>query len=187
MLELVEQIQPRMLLIATSSVVVLTLLSAYLYLFKDPLKEYSQLRQIRTQAILDVKSEQLGVDNQQMNRLEDDIEKLKERLYGKGSRLSPSQMVPYVIGELDRLTGPYRVQLVSVKPGSVSKVLMFDEVPFDIEVAGGYFDLCGWLQQVEAELRPMVVKQFQVSPTSAEKRLKMNLRVVSYRPSEDQT
>ena len=187
MLELIQQIQPRVLILAMSSVVVLTLLSAYLYLFKNPLTEYSQLRQIRTQAILDVKTEQVGVDNQQINHLEDDIVKLKERLYGKGSRLSPSQMVPYVIGELDRLTGPYRVQLVSVKPGLVSKVLMFDEVPFDIEVAGGYFDLCGWLQQVETELRPMVVKQFQVSPTGTEKRLKMGLRVVSYRPSEERT
>lgn len=187
MFELVQQVQPRVLILAIFSVVVLTLLSAYLYLFKNPLTEYSQLRQIRTQAILDVKSEQMGIDKRQMNRLEGDIVRLKERLYGKGSRLSPSQMVPYVIGELDRLTGPYRVQLVSVKPGSVSKVLMFDEVPFDIEVAGGYFDLCGWLQQVETELRPMVVKQFQVSPTGAEKRLKMKLRVVSYRPSEEYT
>ena len=63
---------------------------------------------------------------------------------------------------------------------------MFDEVPFDIEVAGGYFDLCRWLQQVETELRPMVVKQFQVASKGAEKRLKMSLRVVSYRPSEEQ-
>ncbi len=184
MLDVLQQVQPRVLLLTMMAVGILTLLAAYFYLFKAPIVEFVQLRQILTQSLLDMEAEKTGLDDRQIGRIQNEIEGLKTRLYGKGSELSPSQMVPYVIGELDRLSGPHQVQLISVKPGSVVRVLMFEEVPFDIEVTGKYFDLFSWLQRVEVELRPMVVKQIKLAPLGRQDSLKMKLRVVSYRPSE---
>ena len=63
-------------------------------------------------------------------------------------------------------------------------MLSFTEMPFDVEVTGRYFDLFAWLQDAERELRPMVVKQFQLIPHPQEKLLQMSLRVVSYQPLE---
>ena len=181
MFDFLEQVQPRMILTAMLAVCALTGLASYLYVFKAPLAEYAQLRGIHTQAIADIESEQRGVDTDQIGSMETAISKLREQLYGKGARLPPSQMVSYIIGQLDRLSGRHRVQLVSVKPGSTSRVLSFEEVPFDVEVSGAYFDLFSWLQDAEAELRPMVVKQFQIADAGTEKGLTIKMRVVSYR------
>ena len=184
MLDLTQHVQPRVLFFAMLAAVPLTFLGAYLYFFKAPMTEFFQLRQVRTQSLMDMEVEQKGVDKTQISRLEEQISHLKDRLYGKGARLSPSQMVPYVIGELDRLSQPHHVRLISVKPGTVTRVLMFEEVSFDIEVTGKYFDLFDWLKRVEIELRPMVVKQFKLKPVGKDEYLSMQLRVVSYRPSE---
>ncbi len=57
---------------------------------------------------------------------------------------------------------------------------MFEEVPFEVEIVGGYFSLYDWLRDVEAELGPMVVKQYRIS--SEERDLtRMSLTMVSYR------
>ncbi len=184
MLDLTQHVQPRVLLFAMLAAVPLTFLGAYFYFFKTPMTEFFQLRQVRTQSLLDMEVEQRGIDKTQISRLEEQISNLKNRLYGKGARLAPSQMVPYVIGELDRLSQPHHVRLISVKPGTVTEVLMFEEVSFDVEVTGKYFDLFDWLKRVEIELRPMVVKQFKLKPVGKDEYLSMHLRVVSYRPSE---
>ena len=184
MLDLTQYVQPRVLFFAMLVAIPLTLLGAYLYFFKAPMTEFFQLRQVRTQSLMDMEVEHREVDKSQISRLETQISHLKDRLYGKGARLSPSQMVPYVIGELDRLSQPHHVRLISVKPGAVTKVLMFEEVSFDIEVSGKYFDLFDWLKRVEIELRPMVVKQFKLKPVGNDEYLSMHLRVVSYRSSQ---
>lgn len=180
--DFLQQLRPPIVLLGMLAVAGMTLLGAYLYLFKGDVSEFSRLRQVRTQSALDVAAQE--IDGAVLSRMEQHVEKLEAALYGNGSRLSPNQMVPHIIGQLDRLSGRHGVQLLSVKPGDAAKVLMFEEVPFDVAVNGEYFNLFAWLKDAETELRPMVFKQFQILPAGREGQLTMSLRVVSYRPSD---
>jgi hypothetical protein len=54
-------------------------------------------------------------------------------------------------------------------------------LPFAIEVSGNYFSLYDWLQEVEKELGPMVVKKIDIEPLSGGQEQFMRLNMVSYR------
>ena len=59
---------------------------------------------------------------------------------------------------------------------------MFDELLYNVDVEGGFFALYDWLQEVEGALRPMAVKIFEMTGTNESERVKLNLRLVPYRP-----
>ena len=178
--KLIDGIPPRLLVMILISVLVVGVFGAYSFLFENDMVEFDRLCQLRTDSEVDVASEDARVSDQRATSLERQIDTLENQLFGKGLDLPPSQMVSHIIGQLDRLSAQHGVQLIAVKPGERSDVLSFAEVPFDVEVSGIYFDLFAGLEAAEIELRPMVDKQFQLSP-GPEEILQMSLRVVSYR------
>lgn len=178
------QLEPGVLFLALSVILVMTPVAAYLYLFNNGIAEYTQLTELRGASKREVALESHSVNSVELQRVGVQIDTLQTRLYGKKLALAPNQMVSYVIGQLDQLALRHGIGLLSVKPGNQSRVLSFTEMPFDVEVTGRYFDLFAWLQDAERELRPMVVKQFQLIPHPQEKLLQMSLRVVSYQPLE---
>lgn len=180
--KLLDQIQPRLLVMMLAGVLIVGVLGAYRLLFKNDMVEFDRLRQIRADSEVDAAAGKGRASDYLATSLEQQIKTLNNRLFGRGLDLPPSQMVSHIIGQLDRLSDRHGVQLIAVKPGERSEVLSFAEVPFDVEVSGAYFDLFAWLEAAEVELRPMVVKQFQLSP-GPEEVLQMSLRVVSYRSS----
>lgn len=179
-----QQVRPPTLLLAMSAVVFLTLVASYMYGFQKPLAEYLALRQARVQAVEDVALAQQGVQEDHVALTKQRVQALEESLFGKGAHLPPGQMESFVVGQLDHLSNLHLVELLSVKPGRATDVLMFEEVPFDVEVKGKYFDLFAWLRDLESELRPMVLKQFELVPAGTDDGLRMTLRVVSYRTRE---
>ncbi len=181
---LLQQVQPRMLILLLGSVVVLTATGAYLYLFKNDLKEMKELRRIYSQSVKTVSIQEQALDEFDLDQLRQQVIDLKSRLYGKRANMHPGQMVSSIIGELDVVATRNSVRLLGVTPGARAELLGFEEVPFDVEVKGRYFDLYNWLQDAERELRPMVVKQFHLIPSSPGDDVRMELRVVSYRPPE---
>ena len=62
---------------------------------------------------------------------------------------------------------------------------MFEELPYTVEVEGSYFSIHRWLYDVEEELRPMVVKQFQLSPGRGGEGVVLDLKLVAYRTAEE--
>ena len=90
-------------------------------------------------------------------------------------------MESYIVDRLDSISAVHDVELVGVTPGAAEEVLMFDEVPYDVEVEGDYFALFRWLREVERELRPMVVKEFNIRPLSKSEAVTMKLRLAAYR------
>lgn len=111
-----------------------------------------------------------------------EVDALSSELVGGGPALAANEMVAFVIGRLDRLAREQRVQLVSVEPGDVAPVFEFDEIPFHVEVEGGYFRLVAWLHEAERELGPMIVKSFDITPAQGDALRRMRLTMVSYRP-----
>lgn len=183
--QILEQIPPRVLMIMLSGALVIAVLASHSYLFKGQLAELVRLRGLKSESETAVTAQQAAVREGELSIVERDVEALQARLYGRGPRPGSSQMVAHIIARLDQISARRSVSLDSVKPGHQSEVLSYTEVPFDVQVQGDYFDLFAWLQDAEVELRPLVVKQFELSPSSGGgSLLHMKLRVVSYRAPE---
>jgi Tfp pilus assembly protein PilO len=178
------ELQPRFIALMLGAIIALTSTAAYLYLFKHDLKELKEMRQLHSKSQRTVNRQEQALGNLEIETVRQEIADLKFKLYGKRARQHPGQMVSFIIGELDVVAAKNRVQLVSVKPGAPSQVLIFEEIPFDIEVRGRYFDLYQWLLDAEQQLRPMVVKKFHLIPPSQGDIIRMELRIVSYLPPD---
>ncbi len=94
------------------------------------------------------------------------------------------EMESYVIQTLDRISARHDVELMGVRPREPGRVLMFDELPYDVEVMGSYVDLWGWLQDMETELRPMVVNSYEFERKNSAEPVRMKLQLVAYRGRE---
>ena len=161
------------------AMITLTLLATYLYVFKKP---WATLV-IRQTALRELKDEQqnstpLGSDIEQTEK---QIALLEHELNG-GSKLPAKQLVAHIINQLDQIAKNHGVKLSGITPGNKKSILMFDEIPFHIEINGDYHNLYDWLQEVGSRLGPMVVKEFEIQPNKTEKHsLEMRLTIASYR------
>ena len=164
------------------AVFALTLLASYLYLFKKPLKTYATLKQSRV--FLESKVATGGNLAAEIKALEETVGKLTKSLHGEGSAIPAQKLIAHNIERLDGLSNRHAIRLESVKPDSSRTVEMFEELPLSIRVSGSYFNLYQWLHEVEKELGPMVVKQFDLLPALGDQGLTMNLQMVSYIPVE---
>lgn len=160
----------------------LTILASYLYLFKNPVRQYTSLYQSRV--FLESKVSTGTNINDEITSLQEKVDTLKLSLYGENSAIPAPKLVAYNIERLDVLSDRHAVRLESVKPDNSQLVQMFEEIPITIRVSGSYFNLYAWLHNVEKELGPMVVKQFDLLPKMGTTELTMNLRMVSYLPLE---
>lgn len=181
--ELSNQVRPETLLGVGVALIVLALLASYLYVLKAPIAEYRKLG-----ASSAAGSVALGSDPQtrtaQIEELSRELQRVRAELYGTAARVPLRQIESFVIDSLDRISGRHAVELLSVKPGEASAVLMFEELPYDVQALGRYFDLYEWLREVETELRPMAIKQFSMKPDTGGERVALDLRLVAYRPTE---
>lgn len=176
-----EHLPLRSLVIVLVSALALTALAGHLYVLKQPLAELAALEdtlfETRRGRPLD------GPADARIALAEQEIAALRERLGGSAPDLAPNEMVAFVIGQLDLLARDRQVQLVSVEPGAIARVFEFDEIPFHIEVVGGYFSIVAWLHEAEQELGPMVIKSFSLAPATNPASRRMQLTMVSYRAS----
>lgn len=181
-----QQVKPQMLLIMLVALTLLAITASYLYVIKQPLQEMRQSQQ--TLELL-----QNEVDNgapvQSQNDMEMQqklIDQLNVKLHGTGPKLPVNQMVAYVIGELDRIAGHHQVTLSSVKPESPQSLFTFREMPFQVEISGDYFNLFAWLKDIEQELGPIIIKQFDITPSGSTVERRMVLTLVAYQFEDDQ-
>ena len=71
-----------------------------------------------------------------------------------------------------------------VRPAKGSTIQALEEILFEVEVAGDYFDLYAWLQDLDNKLGFVVIKNFNIRPLSTvlnNPRLIAKLTIVSYR------
>ena len=181
MLQRVERIEPRALVLLAGGLLAVLLLTAWFWLIKPPLQEYRTLSVEREQSASDVASRESSVDSNEIDRLAQRIEEFEQVLQAGRDGESANEMMATIIGTLDRLAGDHAVVLNGVKPGPSSDVLSFEEQPFDVEASGRYFDLIAWLSDAERELRPMLLKQFHFRAADDKGGLAVSLKVVSYR------
>lgn len=183
-----QQVQPRMLLILLVSLVLMSVLSAYLYVLKQPLQNLSKAQQTLS-SLLDesIDSNSLTSDIETQTQLN---QTLSQQLLGTSPQLPLNQMVAFVIGELDRVAEKHALHLGSVRPQETQRILTFNALNFDVEISGRYTDLYQWLTDVEQVLGPMVINRFTIetantpSGESSSRTVKMLLTLTNYQFQE---
>ncbi|MDH3284776.1 MAG: type 4a pilus biogenesis protein PilO [Acidobacteriota bacterium] len=182
--DLLRDLRPDAVAGVMVAAVVLTLLAGYLYLLGPSIARYRDLARAGSEEALQTALDSARAGAVAISATESELESIRKALYGGASELAPEKLESFVIDRLDRISVQRDVALMSVKPDESDTVLMFDEFPYDVDVSGDYFAIYEWLQDVEKELRPMIVKQFALDPDGKGGRVKMKLRLVSYRPRE---
>lgn len=178
-----KQVKPRMLAILLTSLILLTITAGYLYVLKRPVQDFRQARQ--TLELLETEM-QTGIPlDSQIELFQQQIAQLHQQLHGSGQKLPLNQMMAFVMGQMDSIAASHNVKLVSVEPGNIEKIFIFQELPFHVVVTGNYFSLFDWLDQVERDLGPIVIKEFELTsePNAALRRFTLTL--VSYQFAED--
>lgn len=175
---LLNKAEPRVVILLMLSVLLLTVLASYLYLFKSPLAMLEQ----HQQTLVLLESElQTGIPIKQTNLgLEQQLKALEEKINASDEGLSKSQMIARVIAQLDALAIDNKLQLTSVAPGLPSQVFMFEELPFNVEIIGNYFDIFAWLGDINKKLGPSIVKSFEISNVGNDNLRQMKMLIVSY-------
>jgi len=176
-----KDVPPSQLTVLLVAAFAFTLLASYLYLFKGPWQTYTGLKQSRV-----FMEGKVGGGNLEgeIRGLQQEVEGLSRQLYGEGAAVPSQKLIATNIDRLDRISARHEVRLESVQPAEPQTVRLFTEVPLAIRVSGAYLNLYAWLHEVERELGPMVVKQFDLLPKVGGKELIMNLKMVSYVPLE---
>ena len=179
-----QQVKPQMLLLMMGSIILLTLLAGYLYILKLPLSGYRQsLQNLESLKSGDLTAIPLEgrIESTQTN-----LQQLEKKLLGSDPQLSVNQKFAAMIGRLDAVSAKYDVQLNAIAPGEVSKIFLFQELPINIEITGSYFSLFDWLEQVERELKPITVKQFELRSNIETNSRSMKLTLVTYLFAQDE-
>ncbi|MDO7597665.1 MAG: type 4a pilus biogenesis protein PilO [Pseudomonadota bacterium] len=174
----IRNTEPRIIAILLASILIMTLLASYLYVFKNPIKSLKSNQQ--TLKLLSAEVEREIPLGKQIEDLEQQAYKIKRLVNASGQQLPQNQMIAYVIGQLDLIAVQHKVQLTSVMPGMATKIFMFEELPFNIEMKGSYFDLYNFLKDVDVELAPIVIKSFSLIADGETTNRRMNAVIVSY-------
>jgi Tfp pilus assembly protein PilO len=177
-----EQVKPQMLATLLVSLIILTLLTGYLYVLKKPLKDFNQAW--NAQELLENEL-QTGVPlASQIDLFQQQITQLTQQLHGSNQKLPLNQMIVSVISQMDTIAAAHHVKLISVEPGDVEKIYIFQELPFNVVVVGKYVNLFDWLDQVGRDLGPIVIKNFELTPEPDSAMRRFTLTLVSYQFAE---
>lgn len=170
---------PRVRRLAVLAVATVILVEIWVLALRPPVERYRALR--AGNANLEQLASAQRNRDEELRRVEAEIAALESRLQGSLPGLTTEQMVVALVARLDHLAQRHGVTLAGVKPGESKAVLMFDEVSFDIKAMGTYIPLVAWLDEVRAELGPLVVTRFTIRAGAPGKPLDMELKIAAYR------
>ena len=124
----------------------------------------------------------------EVTTLEAEVESLNYSLHGDVVKMPSNQLEAFIIGRMQDISWQHGIELRGVQPGTGNRIQIFEEVLFELEVAGGYFDIHRWLLAVRDEFGMVVIKHFNIVPierNSLEPRLLASLTIVFYRETDD--
>lgn len=126
--------------------------------------------------------------DQHLQQKHEKIAALQYQLHGDMANLPPKQVEAFIIGRLQRISWNNDIELVSVAPDVGERVKIFQEMLFQVQIAGQYEDLYRWLWEARDDLGFVVVKEFSLRRNDAvdeEPRLLAELSLASYRAVEE--
>ena len=184
--ELLKKMNPKTASLVMLGVTLLVLVALAMYVVLPEVKDYR--KSVGMLEILERVASSGDQLDQEMAVLREDVDDLQKRLHGDMVNMPKNQMEAFIIGRLQGISWRNNMELRSVKPGKGDAVQMFEEVLFDVEVSGDYFDLFAWLQELGDELGFVVVKHFaikQAASAASDNLINARLTIVSYREAGD--
>lgn len=124
---------------------------------------------------------------QHLQKKHAEIAELQYQLHGDMANLPAKQVESFILGRLQRISWNHNIELVSVTPSIGERVQIFQELLFNVQIAGQYEDLYRWLWEARNELGFVVVKEFSLRRNDSvddQPRLLANLSLASYRAVE---
>jgi Tfp pilus assembly protein PilO len=154
----------------------------FTYLTLPKIKIYRDIA--KTESTLSKVVESGDLLDDQIDQLRGDIESLQRRLHGDMASLPEKQIEAHVIGKLQKLSWQNNVQLLGIEPSAGATIETFHEILFRVDLAGDYFDMYQWLQDVSSELGFVLIKKYEMNPmndASGSPRLSVKLDMATYR------
>lgn len=182
MRELVEQIAPRTMVLVLAGIVLLVTVLLTSTLLVPQVKQYSSISE--TRALLESATNSGSELEQLFADTKADVGTLEHALHGEMADLPVQQLESFIIGRLQKISWNTDIELVSVRPGKGETVRNFQEILFEVELTGHYFDFFNWLGSLHNDLGFVVIKTFDISPRKqyeADPELNVRLTMVSYR------
>lgn len=121
----------------------------------------------------------------QLTQLRESVSALEQELHGDAANLPQKEVEAFVIGRLQAVSWRNQVDLVGVAPDAGDEIETFQETLFRVSLAGDYFDLYNWLDDLGEDLGFVVIKNYQMAPIDRSEeapRLAAELTIASYRP-----
>jgi len=112
------------------------------------------------------------------------IRELQLQLHGEAGNMPVNEMESYLVGRLQGLAWDAGIELVGVRPGTAKRIMQFEEISFEVDVAGEYKNLYQWLGNVSDALGFMLVTNYDISLSGKNRNkteLLMHVTIVFYR------
>lgn len=184
--KLLQKLDMRTATLMMVGVTVLSMAALGMYVVWPEIRDYR--KSLGTLEVLERVVQNGDVLGQEMTALQQEVDDLVKRLHGDMVNMPKNQMEAFIIGRLQGISWRNNMELRAVTPGKGDVVQMFEEVLFDVQVSGEYFDMFAWLQDLSEELGYVIVKQFSIAPEgreAADTRLSARFTIVSYREVGD--
>jgi hypothetical protein len=178
----IKEIDPRSAALMMAGVALLVMAALAVYVVWPEINAYR--KSLTTLAVLERVTRNGDEVVEEMSALQQEVDGRVRRLHGDMVNMPKNQMEAFIIGRLQGISWRNKVELRAVTPGKGDTVQMFEEVIFDVEVFGDYFDLFAWLQDLNTELGYVVVKHFSIGAEGqkdSDNRLTARFTIVSYR------
>jgi len=178
--ELTKSLDTRMIFLLLFAGATLIASTGYSAWFKSPIKEYRKL-QTQYETMRDQPSDLASVEKA-AQVLRKEIDGLNGQLTEIGREVLKGTKPLSVISDLGSYAKKHNVQMVGIKPAQAIKGTLYTEVPFNVELSGGYGQLFKWVYSLEHSNSPLFIKEFSMlSGTGVENR-RMKLTVGLIQP-----
>ncbi len=182
MQDYLNKVEPGKLRLFTGGLILLIATALFTYVVWPQMKTYRGV--VKTRTLLESAVTNRSELNNQLATEKAEVEALNKRLHGDMANLPARQMETYIIGRLQKISWQHRVELAGVRPSTGEIIKTFQEILFDVNVAGDYLDLYAWLRELRKELGFVVIKQYEMRPIEQNKespRLMVKLTMATYR------
>ncbi len=119
-----------------------------------------------------------------LSALRNEVRTLRQSLHGDLAALPTKEMQGYIIGRLQGISWRNKVEFLGMQPREGEAIEKFQEILFDVQLLGDYFDLYNWLRDASKELGFVVIKQYPMAPVTPEDentRLGVKMTMAVYR------
>jgi len=180
--DLLNKLDARQRILLAGGSLALLMAGLFSYVLLPQIKVYRQ--SLESLAVLEGVASQGQAVSEQLERLSMEVNDLDQQLHGDMANLPEKQLESFVIGRLQTISWRNNVELVSIEPSLGETVQAFQESLFRVELGGSYFDLYGWLGEINEELGFVVIKEYEMQPVedvAEDPNLAVTLTIASYR------